>query len=112
MQRQRFDRKRKGKKASNNDWKSPTAPDSRITKTKDGTTRLAYKGERAVDLETNMVIAVTTQLGHAADSETVKEMVIEAHPRDGARGGLLNRASNPRSNRAQLTPAGIVTAAQ
>lgn len=74
----RFDRKRKGKKTSNDDWKSPTDPDSRITKMKDGTTHLAYKAEHAVDLETNIVIAATIQPGNAADSETVKETVIEA----------------------------------
>src|SRR4029079_13053173 len=53
----RFDRKRKGKKTSNDDWKSPTDPDARITKMKDGTTHLAYKAEHAVDLDTNIVIA-------------------------------------------------------
>lgn len=77
-QLRRFDRKRKGKKTSNDDWKSPTDPDSRITKMKDGTTHLAYKAEHAVDLETNIVIAATIQPGNAADSETVKETVIEA----------------------------------
>jgi hypothetical protein len=39
----RFDRKRKGKTLSNADWKSPTDPDARITKMKDGTTHLALK---------------------------------------------------------------------
>ena len=46
----RFDRKRKGKTLSNADWKSPTDPDGRIAKMKDGTTHLAYKPEHAVDL--------------------------------------------------------------
>src|SRR6516225_4487185 len=39
----RFDRKRKGKTLSNGDWKSPTDPDARIAKMKDGTTHLASK---------------------------------------------------------------------
>ena len=38
----RFDRKRKGKTLSNADWKSPTDPDARIAKMKDGTTHLAF----------------------------------------------------------------------
>jgi hypothetical protein len=38
----RFDRKRKGKTLSNADWESPTDPDARIAKMKDGTTHLAY----------------------------------------------------------------------
>lgn len=74
----RFDRKRKGKKTSNNDWKSPTDPDARIAKMKDGTTHLAYKAEHAVDLDTNIVIGATIQPGDAADGETVKDTVIEA----------------------------------
>src|SRR5690606_14666079 len=41
----RFDKSRKGKKVSNEDWESPTDPDSRIAKMKDGTTHLAYKAE-------------------------------------------------------------------
>lgn len=77
-QLRRFDRKRKGKKTSNDDWKSPTDPDARITKMKDGTTHLAYKAEHAVDLETDIVIAATIHSGDAADGETVKETVIEA----------------------------------
>jgi transposase len=74
----RFDRKRKGKKTSNDDWKSPTDPDARIVKMKDGTTHLAYKAEHAVDLDTNIVIGATIQPGNAADGETVKETIVEA----------------------------------
>ena len=74
----RFDRKRKGKKTSNKDWKSPTDPDARIIKMKNGTTHLAYKAEHAVDLETNIVIAATIQSGDAADGETMKTTVVEA----------------------------------
>ncbi|MCG8587120.1 MAG: hypothetical protein MI757_20640, partial [Pirellulales bacterium] len=38
----RFDRKRKDKKVSNQDWQSETDPDSRITKMKDGRTHLSH----------------------------------------------------------------------
>ena len=44
-------RKRKGKTLSNADWKSPTDPDARIANMKDGTTHLAYKPERARNLD-------------------------------------------------------------
>ena len=57
----RMDRKRKGKKVSNKDWKSPTDPDARITKMKDGTTHLAHKAEHAVDLESGVVMAAEIQ---------------------------------------------------
>ena len=46
----RLDRQRKGKRLSNGDWTSPTDPEARIAKLKDGRTRLAYKphmGDRA-----------------------------------------------------------------
>ena len=48
----RLDRKRKGKTLSNADWESPTDPDAKIARMKDGTTHLAYKPEHAVDLDT------------------------------------------------------------
>ena len=44
----RLDRKRKGKKLSNQDWVSKSDPEAKIAKMKDGTTHLAYKPEHAV----------------------------------------------------------------
>ena len=44
----RLDRKRP-KKGSNDDWTHPKDPDAKITKMKDGRTRLAHKAEHAVD---------------------------------------------------------------
>src|SRR6202049_4217708 len=68
----RMDRKRK-KRTSNEDWKSPIDPESEITKLKDGRTALAYKAENAVDMETGAIVAVTTHGGAAADTATVQE---------------------------------------
>ena len=56
----RLDRKRP-RKGSNDDWTHPRDPDAKITKMKDGRTRLAHKAERAVDLETGAVVGVTVQ---------------------------------------------------
>lgn len=64
----RFDKSRKNKTVSNEEWESPTDPDSRITKMKDGTTHLAYKAEHAVDLETEMIVAA--EIYHADQSDT------------------------------------------
>ena len=72
-----MDRKRT-KKTSNEDWKSPVDEEAEITKLKDGRTALAYKAENAVDMETGAIVAVTTHGGAAADTATVKETVIEA----------------------------------
>ena len=73
----RLDRKRK-KKTSNEDWKSPADPEAEITKLKDGRTALAYKVEQAVDMETGAIVAVTTHGGAAADHATVVETLCEA----------------------------------
>jgi len=56
----RLDRKRK-KRTSNKDWKSPADEDARVAKMKDGRTHLAHKAEHAVDLDTGAVVAVTLQ---------------------------------------------------
>jgi transposase len=73
----RMDRKRK-KKTSNEDWKSPSDEEAEITKLKDGRTALAYKAENAVDMETGAIVAVTTHGGAAADTATVQGTVIDA----------------------------------
>jgi len=74
---QRMDRKRK-KKMSNEDWQSPSDAEAEITRLKDGRTALAYKVENAVDMETGAIVAVTTHSGATADTQTVRETVVEA----------------------------------
>jgi len=74
----RFDRQRKGKKVSNQDWESPSDPDSRIAKMKDGTTHLAYKAEHVVDLESNFVLAAEVYPADQADSATLRDSVLSA----------------------------------
>src|SRR5208283_2190065 len=74
----KFDRKRKGKKASNDEWQSPTDPDSRVAKMKNGDTHLAYKAEHAVDLETEIILAAPIYHADAGDGETLTETLIAA----------------------------------
>jgi hypothetical protein len=71
----RFDKSRQDKKVSNEDWESPTDPDSRITKMKDGTTHLAYKAEHAVDLESDIIVAAEIYHGTRADTRTLEDTV-------------------------------------
>jgi transposase len=71
----RFDKARSGKKVSNDDWESPTDPDSRITKMKDGTTHLAYKAEHAVDLNTSLIIAAEIYHADQGDAQTLEDTV-------------------------------------
>ena len=67
----RLDRKRKGKKLSNQDWTSPTDPDAKIAKMKDGTTHLAYKPEHAVDLDTGVIVAAPIHPADEGDTTTL-----------------------------------------
>jgi len=73
----RLDRKRK-KRTSNKDWKSPTDADARLTKMKDGRTHLAHKAEHAVDLDTGAVVAVTLQEADKGDTTTLDVTLCEA----------------------------------
>ncbi len=69
----KLDRKRKGKKTSNADWKSKTDADARIMKIKDGRTRLAYKSEHVVDMNTGVVVAAEIYPADQADPATMKQ---------------------------------------
>jgi transposase len=71
----RFDKSRKGKKVSNEDWESPADPDSRIAKMKDGTTHLAYKAEHAVDLKTEMILSAEVYYADEGDTHTLEDTV-------------------------------------
>ena len=67
----RIDKKRK-KKGSNDDWQSPSDPDAKITKMKDGRTHLAHKAEHSTDLDSGAVLAVTVQDATRGDSASLK----------------------------------------
>jgi len=73
----RLDRRRK-KKASNVDWMSPSDPDAKITKMKDGRTHLAHKAEHAVDVDTGAIVAVTVQGADQGDTKTIEKTLDEA----------------------------------
>src|SRR6266478_7039910 len=73
----RLDRKRK-KRMSNKEWKSPADGDARIAKMKDGRTHLAHKAEHAVDLDTGAVVAVTLQGADKGDTTTLDATLCEA----------------------------------
>jgi len=73
----RLDRRRK-KKGSNKEWSSPSDPDARITRMKDGRTHLAHKAEHAVDMETGAVVAVTLQGADQGDTTSIFNTLDEA----------------------------------
>ena len=67
----RLDRKRKGKKLSNEDWTSKTDPDAKIARMKDGSTHLAYKPEHVVDLDTGVIVAAPIHPADEGDTTTL-----------------------------------------
>lgn len=77
-QLRRFDKQRKDKRVSNEEWMSPSDPDSRIAKMKDGRTHLAYKAEHVVDLDTELVLAASIRHADEGDCDTIVDSVMEA----------------------------------
>jgi transposase len=90
----RFDRKRKGKTLSNADWKSPTDPEAKIAKMKDGTTHLAYKPEHAVDLDTGVVVAAPIHPADQGDTKTLSP-TLEVAARNLGEVGLAPNEDEP-----------------
>ncbi|HET9395242.1 MAG TPA: transposase, partial [Nitrospiraceae bacterium] len=74
----KFDKGRKNKKVSNEEWQSPTDPDSRIARMKDGTTHLAYKAEHVVDLETEIILAAEIYHADFHDTATLEDSLHQA----------------------------------
>ena len=74
----RYDRGRKDKRVTNDEWQSSTDPDSRIAKMKDGRTHLAYKAEHVVDLATELVLAAEIYPANRADTDTLLDSVMQA----------------------------------
>jgi len=106
----RLDRKRKGKKVSNRDWTSRTDQDARIAKLKDGRTRLAYKPEHVVDLETGAIVAAVVHPADVADPASLDRSLERAEANlQTARGGdpaAAAEAPAPKPTEEDDTPPG------
>ena len=74
----RLDARKRRKRTSNQEWKSPADGDARIAKMKDGRTHLAHKAEHAVDLDTGAVVAVTLRAADQGDTTTLDETLCDA----------------------------------
>ena len=74
----RYDKGRKNKKVSNDEWASPVDPEARITQLKDGRTHLAYKAEHVVDLESDLILAAEIRPADHGDSQTLCDSVLKA----------------------------------
>lgn len=77
----RFDRSRPGRTTSNRDWQNPHDPDAKIGRTKRGTTRMIYKPEHVVDLETGAIVDADVRPGDEHDTAELTERVLEVEAR-------------------------------
>jgi transposase len=89
-----LDRQRKGKRLSNAEWASPSDPGAKITRRQDGRTRLAYKPEHAVDLDTEAVVATEIHPADQGDTTTL-EGTLEAAARGLEAAGCAPTADRP-----------------
>ena len=77
----RFDKNRPGRSTSNKDWKNPHDPDAKIGRTKRGATRMVYKPEHLVDLDTGAIVDADVRPGDEHDADEIAERVIDAEER-------------------------------
>jgi len=74
----KYDKSRKNKKTSNDEWVSKTDGSSRIMKMKDGRTHLAYKAEHTIDLESEFILDASVYHGNESDSATLLQSITSA----------------------------------
>jgi transposase len=75
----RFDKKRPGRKCSNQEWHNPNDPEAKVGRTKDGACDMVYKPEHVSDLESGAIITAEVRCGDAADNDgTLKERLLKA----------------------------------
>ena len=89
-----FDRARQSKRVSNAEWVSPTDPEAKITRMPDGRTRLAYKPEHAVDLDTEAIVAAVIHSADQGDTTSI-EGTLEAAARGLDAAGSAPTADTP-----------------
>lgn len=64
----KFDRQRKDKKISNQEWYSPNDPDAKIGPRKDGAWDMIHKVENVIDLDSGSLLSIEVQPADKADS--------------------------------------------
>jgi transposase len=64
----RFDKRREGRKTSNEDWGNRLDPEAKVGRTKDGACDMVYKPEHLTDLDTGAIIRAEVRAGDAGDS--------------------------------------------
>ncbi|HVQ21342.1 MAG TPA: transposase [Terrimicrobiaceae bacterium] len=70
-----FDKKRPGRKTSNQEWKNPHDPQAKVGRTKDGACDMIYKPEHVTDLESGAIVQAEVLEGDHADTRALSERV-------------------------------------
>ena len=74
----RFDKKRKGRKTSNEEWVNPHDPEAKVGRDKHGATDMLYKPEHVTDLESGAIIRAEVRAGDAGDTIELAERIEDA----------------------------------
>ena len=74
----RFDKKRPGRRTSNEEWKNPHDPQAKVGRTKDGACDMIYKPEHVTDLENGAIVQVEVLEGDHPDTKALSERVAAA----------------------------------
>ena len=92
----RFDRKRKGRKTSNEEWVNPHDPEAKVGRDKHGATDMLYKPEHVTDLESGAIIRAEVRAGDAGDTIELAERIEDATE-------ILNRVNEAAGGTSRVT---------
>jgi transposase len=74
----RFDKKREGRKTSNQEWVNPHDPDAKVGVTKHGACDMIYKPEHITDLDSGAIVAAEVRCGNEGDTVGLAGRVLAA----------------------------------
>lgn len=77
----RFDKKREDRTTSNKDWQNPHDLTAKVGRTKRGATRMIYKPEHIVDLDTGAILDADIRAGDEHDTDELAERLLDAEER-------------------------------
>lgn len=92
----RFDKKRKGRKTSNEQWFNPHDPEAKVGRDKHGATDMLYKPEHVTDLESGAIIRAEVRAGDDGDTTGLSERIQDATQ-------VLNRVTEEAGGTTKLT---------
>lgn len=92
----RFDRKRAGRKTSNEEWFNPNDPEAKVAQARDGATDMLYKPQNVVDLDTGAILHAEVREADKGDTEGLSECIVEtAALVEVIRGESISRGEKP-----------------